>query len=327
MKFRTLYDVEVASGESELFSISSTTTNTDAPDHYTFVISNNAIHCGLLNNKLGYFKDAVKEYVTPSGLKVVEVDVTSWNSGLEVYYDSSFTGKATGKIALFMRDDVDLSLFGDSSDADVSIPKGSNISDGSSRRSPSNVNSRNGNSIGSNRSSLINNNNSKSTNNNSSSGGNSNSSFTSGDSRTGGKGSSKADYVKTGKDTVRYDVSEVSKKAKSAVIPSTVKIDGKTYKVTSIAPNAFAGYTNLRTLTIGANVKKLGSEMLKGCTKLKTLTVNSRNLTKKSVKNSLKGSSVRAIQAPGNKVSAYKKIFTKSNSGSKNKITVKAKKK
>ena len=55
--------------------------------------------------------------------------------------------------------------------------------------------------------------------------------FTKGDSRTAGKGSSKAEYVKTGKDTVRYDATGISKKAKKAVVPSTVKIGGKTYNL------------------------------------------------------------------------------------------------
>ena len=92
---------------------------------------------------------------------------------------------------------------------------------------------------------------------------------------------------------------------------------GFRYKITSVAPNAFEGYTNLKSLTIGANVKKLGANMLKDCTKLTTLTVNSRKLTQKNVKNSLKGSSVNIIKAPESKISSYRKIFAKANSGRK----------
>ena len=90
----------------------------------------------------------------------------------------------------------------------------------------------------------------------------------------------------------------------SATVPATVSVNGVTLKVTKIAPNAFKG------------------------TKVKTLTVKSKALTKASVKNSLKGSKVKTVKVKvGSKkenkkyVKKYKKIFTKKNAGKK--VTVK----
>lgn len=72
---------------------------------------------------------------------------------------------------------------------------------------------------------------------------------------------------------------------KTIVIPATVGINGETYKVTGIKAKAFAGS--------GA----------------KTIIVKTKYLTKTSVKNSLKGSKVKAVKV---KVGS-KKIFTKKN--------------
>ena len=154
----------------------------------------------------------------------------------------------------------------------------------------------------------------------------SSSSYDKGDSRTAGKGSTKADYVKTGTDTVRYDASDISDKAKSAKVPATVKIKGKVYKVTAISSKAFDGKKNLKDLTIGINVKRIGEGAFNGCTKLKNLTVKTTGLTKKGVKGSLKGSSVRKISAPASKVGAYTNIFKKSNAKGKTSPNVKANK-
>jgi hypothetical protein len=52
------------------------------------------------------------------------------------------------------------------------------------------------------------------------------------------------------------------------VIPSTVKNDNKTYRVTSIGDNAFRGSTELTAVVIGSNVKSLGKRAFLGCTQL-----------------------------------------------------------
>ena len=109
---------------------------------------------------------------------------------------------------------------------------------------------------------------------------------------TKGKGTSKACYSKTGKGKVRYEMCSAKLSATKAVIPDTIKIGKKTFKVTSISSQAFIGYD-----------------------KMTTITINAKNLTMKGVKGSLKDSKIRTIRVPKGKVAAYKKIFTKKNAG------------
>ena len=140
---------------------------------------------------------------------------------------------------------------------------------------------------------------------------------------TAGKGAGKADYKKISASSVRYEATNIGSKVTKALVPATVKIGGKTYKVTSVAPKAFAGKKNLKSLIIGKNVKKLGAKAFSGCKKLKTITINSSGLSKKNVKGSLKDSSVNTVKAPAKMIDNYKKIFTKTNAGRK--ASVKAK--
>ena len=121
-----------------------------------------------------------------------------------------------------------------------------------------------------------------------------------------------------------------AKKAKKVVVPATVKINGKVYKVAAIGPKAFKGAKKaLKSVVIGKNVASIAKGAFKGCPKLKTLIVKTKKLKKKKVKGSLAGSSVKTIKVKvGSKkankkyVKKYKKIFKKKNSGKK--VTVKA---
>ena len=153
----------------------------------------------------------------------------------------------------------------------------------------------------------------------------SSSSFSSGAVRTSGSGSGKADYKKAGTNSVKYVESAVSANSKSAKVPATVKIGGKTYAVTSIGANAFKGYSKLTSMKIGRNVKRIGAGAFNGCTNLKALTINSKNIQAKNIKGAFKGSAVKTIYVPASKVQAYKNVFTKAVTGSKGKISVKAK--
>lgn len=54
-------------------------------------------------------------------------------------------------------------------------------------------------------------------------------------------------------------------------IPPTVNLEGETYKVTSIANNAFKGFKKLTTVTVGKNIVTIGSNAFNGCSKLKTV--------------------------------------------------------
>lgn len=110
--------------------------------------------------------------------------------------------------------------------------------------------------------------------------------------------------------TVAYTAAP-SKKVTSASIPDTVVIDNVSYKVTSIAPNAFKNCKKLKKATIGANIRTIGKKAFFGCKSLKTVTVKSKSLTKiggKAFKGILKNAKVKVPKA---KLKAYKKLLKK----------------
>lgn len=92
----------------------------------------------------------------------------------------------------------------------------------------------------------------------------------------------KAVYKVTGADkanpTVEY-TAPVSKTAKTVTIPATIAKDGITYKVTSVAKNAFKNNRKITTVTVGSNVKTIGANAFYGCTSLKTVVIGSRVTT------------------------------------------------
>lgn len=146
------------------------------------------------------------------------------------------------------------------------------------------------------------------------------------------------DTVKKGASyTVRnlvYKVTDVSKKTvtvtgikkskknsiKTITIGKTVKIKGKSYKVTAIANNAFANCKKLTKVTIGANVTKIGKKAFYKDSKLKNIVVKTKKL--KSVGSSaLKGINKKAtIKVPASKLKKYKTLFKKKGQSSKVKI-------
>lgn len=100
-----------------------------------------------------------------------------------------------------------------------------------------------------------------------------------------------------------------SKKAKQVKIPGTVKQNGVTYKVTSIAPGAFSGCSKLKKITIGKNITSIGKNAFKNCKALKTVTVQGKSL--KSVgKNAFKGTNKKlTVKVPKAKKKSYRKLF------------------
>lgn len=56
-------------------------------------------------------------------------------------------------------------------------------------------------------------------------------------------------------------------------IPSTVKAGGVTYKVTSVADNAFKNNKRLRKVTVSGNVTSIGVSAFQGCTVLRTVNL------------------------------------------------------
>lgn len=61
---------------------------------------------------------------------------------------------------------------------------------------------------------------------------------------------------------------------KNIVIPDIVVIDGKEYKVTKIAGNAFAG-SDVKSVELGSNITEIGDGAFKGCKNLKTVKCSS----------------------------------------------------
>ena len=109
-------------------------------------------------------------------------------------------------------------------------------------------------------------------------------------------------------------VGTADKTLKNLAIPSSVTIDGVTYKVTAIADNAFKNCKKLTSVTIGTNVSRIGKNAFNGCKNLKSVKINSKKLTKKSIRTSaFKGISSKAvIKVPKSKLKTYKSYLKKS---------------
>ena len=104
-----------------------------------------------------------------------------------------------------------------------------------------------------------------------------------------------------------------SRNAKKLTIPNTIKVSGKTYKVTEIKAGAFKDMKKLTAVTIGENVKTIGKSAFQNCEKLKTITIKTKKLTSSSVKsNAFKGIYKKAVfKCPKDKAADYKKILLK----------------
>ena len=104
---------------------------------------------------------------------------------------------------------------------------------------------------------------------------------------------------------------KANKKAKRVTIPAVIKVNGVTYKVTSIGTKAFNGNKKLTKVTIGTNIKKISNNAFFKCKSLKTVTIKSVLLTKKTAsKRAFKGVGKKmVIRVPKKVKKAYVKIF------------------
>lgn len=111
-------------------------------------------------------------------------------------------------------------------------------------------------------------------------------------------------------------LSKAGKKASSLSAPATVKINGYSYKVTSIGKNAFKG-ANAKTITLGKNIKSIPAGAFANCKKLSTLKVKAKltKVAKKAFKGckktiKVKGASKKVTKANVKKLkkSGYKKF-------------------
>jgi hypothetical protein len=103
------------------------------------------------------------------------------------------------------------------------------------------------------------------------------------------------------------------KNATAISVPNTVKIDGVTYKVTSVQTEAFKNCKKLKSITIGNNITSIDKRAFKGCSSLKTITIKSTKLTAKSLSSKAFagiGKNV-VIKVPKGKLKAYTKLFHK----------------
>lgn len=102
------------------------------------------------------------------------------------------------------------------------------------------------------------------------------------------------------------------KETKNVKVADKVKIDGNTYKVTSIAKNAFKGSKKVTRVVIGKNVAKIGAGAFANIAGLKKVTIKSTKLTKIGRKafNRKKGKKVTFV-LPKAKKKAYKKLLKK----------------
>lgn len=110
---------------------------------------------------------------------------------------------------------------------------------------------------------------------------------------------------------VEVSLIKANKKAKRVTIPAVIKVNGVTYKVTSIGAKAFNGNKKLTKVTIGTNIKKISNNAFFKCRSLKMVNIKSVLLTKKTAnKKAFKGTNKKmVIKVPKKVKKAYVKIF------------------
>lgn len=103
------------------------------------------------------------------------------------------------------------------------------------------------------------------------------------------------------------------KKKNQIIIPDTVTWNGVTYQVVSISANAFKNNTKLKKISIGQNVKKIGTKAFYGCTKVKLLLIKSKQFTDKKIgkKSFAKMGKGMTVRIPKEKYAYYKKLLVK----------------
>ena len=108
----------------------------------------------------------------------------------------------------------------------------------------------------------------------------------------------------------------------SVVIPSTIRINRVTYKVTAISDNALKNNRNLKKVVISTNVTKIGKNAFYGCKNLTSVTIRSSRLTLKNVgSNAFKNTSSKVtVRVPKKQKTLYSQILKKRGINKKAKI-------
>lgn len=112
------------------------------------------------------------------------------------------------------------------------------------------------------------------------------------------------------------------KKAATVTIPSAITINGKKFKVTSIAPKAFLKNKTVKKVVIGNNVKVVGTKAFYNAKKLHTITIG-KNVT--TIKSQAFGKlpKLKKVVVRSKKLKKLKKIKKKIFKPVKHKFTIK----
>lgn len=84
-------------------------------------------------------------------------------------------------------------------------------------------------------------------------------------------------YTVDSEDTVIYEDSD-NDAATSVIIPDTVVLNSKLYKVTKISDGAFSKNTSLKKVAIGSNIETIGAKAFSGCSNLTSISMNGNSL-------------------------------------------------
>ena len=122
--------------------------------------------------------------------------------------------------------------------------------------------------------------------------------------------------------TVQISGFAKGKKAATIAIPSTITINGKKFKVTSIAPKAFLKNKTVKKVVIGNNVKVVGTKAFYNAKKLYTITIG-KNVT--TIKSQAFGKlpKIKKVVVRSKKLKKLKKIKKKIFKPVKHKFTIK----
>ena len=104
-----------------------------------------------------------------------------------------------------------------------------------------------------------------------------------------------------------------------------MQLGGKAYQVTRVGRQAFRKNKALRRVTIGKNVRVIGSGAFSGCSRLRKVIIKTKKLRtvgKKAFSGAggKTGKNLR-VKVPGEKLPAYRKKLVKAGLGRKAKLT------
>lgn len=120
------------------------------------------------------------------------------------------------------------------------------------------------------------------------------------------QGASGESYKVTGADTVEF--MRPAKNKATVNVPNSIKKDGTSYIVTSIAPNAFKNNKRLKKVVINGNLQKIGANAFYGCKKLRTVSFTN-GLTSIGPKAFYKCAGLTKVDLPSSLKSIGKQAF------------------